>query len=169
MNRKQHKQSDDLFYQAVVSVITEWKERDPITFKKFISTPENHMTKKIAWLKNKKDLLLVFFKLLKTFEMIEEDYQYEFFRNHFLGTDSFTDKIKWMANTNEVVYLFHYLTLEKIIEKVKHPHSQLCEHFIDQYGQPLKSETLRTLLNKGINDAKRESVIEKIIKELVKG
>ncbi len=163
---KQNKQTDNLFCQAVAFALRELKVKDPIAFMELISPPENITFNKIKWIKEEKSLLL-FFNLLRKHRLISSEY--DCFKVHFIGTSSVVNKITWKSNINELVYLFNCLAMEKITEKVRNPHSQICEHFIDQYGQPLKSETLRTLLNKGINDAERESIIENIIKELVKG
>jgi hypothetical protein len=161
---KLHK-SNVFFYQAILIAMEEFKEREPYKFiGLFHSMPRNLAIYKIGWLK--KDFTLKkFCDLLNKQELINFDF--EFFKLHFKGTDHPISRITWQSNLNELVYLFSRLRDEEIILKHKTPHLQLQDHFLDKYGKPIKAGSLRTLLEKGIRDGKKAEIIDRIVNDIL--
>ena len=168
MNSKQHKQSENFFRQAVILALIEQGNIDPAPLKAFLinileSTTQSD-DEKIGWLKGE-TTLMAFFNLLYKHGFVT--CECEFFKTHFEGINHPQTKIIWNANLNELVYLFWRLREEEIIPLHKNPHVLLQENFLDKYEKPLNTGSLRTLLDKGINDSKRKEMIEKIIDEVL--
>jgi len=161
MKNKQLYLSNKFFYQAIMAALTELKEQEPDKFiELFYLLPENLSITKIGWLKDEIGLKL-FYNLLIKHEFVCCDFA--FCRIHFEGEGKPQSKIIWQANLNELVYLFARLREEGIIPLHKNPHILLQDNFLDKYEKPIKSQSLRTLLEKGIKNSNRVELIDDII------
>lgn len=125
-----------------------------------ISTSPNASGLIIEWKKEEK-ILEVFWKTLKMYELIKCDW--DFFKAHFMEGYKIGGKIQWYANTNELAYIIDCFRTKEIIAKHKHPHKQVKEHFLDQFGKEISSRVLASSLDKGIRNQERQSVAEIII------
>ncbi len=89
--------------------------------------------------------------------------EYKMFMLHFTGAEQSVEKITWLANLNELTYLFTRIREEGVIPNHRFPHKLLQENFLDKYQEPLNANSLRTLLEKGVANHRRVELIEKII------
>ena len=161
-------QSNNLFRQAVILALIEQGNIDIAPLKAFLinilESTSQSSDEKIGWLKGE-ITLKAFYNLLYKHGFIGCDI--ELFKTHFEGTNHPQTKIIWNANLNELVYLFARLREEGIIPLHKNPHVLLQENFLDKYEKPIKSGSLRTLLDKGIRDDKRTELIDAIINNVL--
>ena len=161
MEKTQSSRSNNFFRQAILVALTELREQEPEKFVElFQSLPENLTADKIGWLKGETTLKVFWNSLLKH-KFIDCDF--DIFKTHFDGTNQPESKLIWQANINELAYLFARLREQEIIPLCKYPFLLLQKNFIDKYEKPIKANSLRTLLDKGIRNDTRIEIIENII------
>lgn len=122
---------------------------------------------KIEWLKSS-EILLLFYNLLLKHIFIDCDWDY--FRVHFTGTgdETTTQKITFLKETNQLPYIMKFLAEGHFIIQPRQKHIHLTEHFLDRFGEPIKTGVLRTSLNKSVGKKNKKFIDENIIIELEK-
>jgi hypothetical protein len=118
----------------------------------------------IGWLKDK-TALYNFFTILISYGFIA--CTFESFKAHFIESETIPVQTKWLSYKKHLVYLFHMLQLHGFIPIHNHPHKLVKEHFIDQLGKELNTDSLRTSL-KDVRNNENSQVIEEIIHRMNK-
>jgi hypothetical protein len=124
---------------------------------------KNKITSKLGWLKGEKSLLL-FYNLLFSYGFISCGY--DSFKPNFLGSDTNTESIVWIAPIKHLVYIFDRLMADKFIPENRNIHLLLSEHFLDKKGEMLGRGSLRTSLN-NVRSSKKNQAIEDLLDKLL--
>ena len=164
MSKTNHTESSPIFRQAVLIALMEQEKVDPAPLRalllRLLETPQTTY-ENIGWLLPIEPSFNTFHKSLIKYDMTSSDI--ELFKDHITGNEKPKAKIIWLANLNELVYLFDRLQDEEVIPAHRNQHVFLQERFLDKYGKSLKAGGLRGLLNKSVNNSERMEIINKIM------
>lgn len=121
----------------------------------------------IHWLKGD-DSLRRLIDLLKDAGFIEKKDTDEIIQEHFKHSDQTPQLIQWKRTNRLLIYLFMKLNETDMVDTMNRQHKLIVEHFLNQYGKPLKGNSLKQeVQNMKLNgDPNGSNTIDGIIKEL---
>lgn len=130
---------------------------------------------KLWWLKGV-NCLLSLHRLLQKYSLIEQHLSFEDFVPHFLDIGMITQPIKWRGQRNQLAYLINSL-LQKEGDKfsdgfIKYYDKKMsvvvCLHFVDNSGNVIDSDVMKSTRGKGVPGAKAADLIDQLMNEFRK-
>lgn len=173
MENQLHLKSEGYARRMVLSSLIELSKTDPDGFLllarlfRIALETDSQLAGEKVWAKRELSLR-EFYDALIECGRLDKDEDWENFRNTLLGCTSTFQQIKWLGNTNELVYVMNRFTDEKVIERHETPYALLKRIFLNRFGKQLNNRSLGVLLEKGVANKENEGLMDKIIARVLR-